>query len=506
MTQPLELPNLIMYFAITGAILSAIFYFLKWHKSLWMTFLQNFCGVWFIFSGFVKAVDPIGTQYKMEQYFAEFETTFAGSGMKFLAPMFPVLAKYALAFSIVTIILEIVLGVMLIAGVRKKLTAWLFFLLILFFTILTGFTYLTGYVPSGVNFFDFAKWGPYVKTNMKVTDCGCFGDFILLEPKVSFYKDCFLMIPALLFVFFTSKMHTLINRKFRFALTAFATGLTLLFCVKNTYWDLPVIDFRPFRIGTNIPERKKIESESEAQVKIIGYVMENEKTGEKKRLDITDGSTAAKFYMDVIYPTYKKEDGWKVSDQIKTEPSVRHTKISEFKINDVTENESEVTEDILTNPEYSFMIISYKLKHDKVTEKSIMVYDTLHLVDTVMMGRRVALLQKDSVVTKEVPVVTVDWDKEFLATYKDKIGAFANAALKNGNKVCAITHDSPIVIREFAKTLEAKYPFYQADDILLKTIIRSNPGVVLLKNGVVVDMWHINKLPSFEEAKAKSMK
>jgi hypothetical protein len=172
----------------------------------------------------------------------------------------------------------------------------------------------------------------------------------------------------------------------------------------------------------------------------------------------------------------------------------------------LTENESEITEDILTNPEYSFMVISYKLKHDKVTEKSIMVYDTLHLVDTIMMGRKVALLKKDSVVAKEVPIVTVDWDKEFLATYKDKINPFAHAALKNGNKVYAITHDSPIVIREFAKTLDAKYQFYQADDILLKTIIRSNPGVVLLKNGVVIDMWHINKLPSFEEAKAKSMK
>jgi uncharacterized membrane protein YphA (DoxX/SURF4 family) len=504
--KSIELTTLIMYFAIVGAVLSAIFYALKWHKTLWMTFLQNFCGVWFIFSGFVKAVDPIGTKYKLEQYFAEFDTTFAGCALKGLAPMFPFLSKYALPVGIFTIILEIVLGVLLIFGVRRKLTAWLFFLLMLFFTALTGFTYLTGYVPQGTNFFDFAKWGPYVKTNMRVTDCGCFGDFIILDPKISFFKDLFLMIPAFLFVFFTSKMHKLFNRKARFFATALVSLATLFFCFQNTYWDLPIVDFRPFKIGTDLPARKKLENEAEAKVKIIGYIMENEKTGEKKRLDIPDTTTAAKFYMDVIYKGYPKEAGWKVADQVKTEPEVKHTKVSEFMVYDVTENESEVTDDILSDPNYSFMIISNKLEHDKVTEKSIMVYDSIQVIDTVRIGKKINLVKKDSVLAKEVPVVTVEWNREFLATFKDKIGNFANAALKNGNKVAVITHDQPIVIREFAKTLEAKYTFYQADDILLKTITRSNPGVVLLKNGVVINMWHINKLPTFEEVKAKDFK
>ncbi len=503
MSKPLEITTLIMYFAVVGAILSALFYLLKWHKNIGMTFLQNFCGVWFIFSGFVKAVDPIGTQYKMEQYFAEFETTFAGSGMKFLAPMFPVMSKYALAIAIFTILLEVILGVMLIFGVKNKWTAWLFFLLMLFFTILTGFTYLTGHVPQGVNFFEFSKWGPYVKTNMKVTDCGCFGDFILLEPKISFIKDCFLMIPAFLFLFFSSKMHKLFNRKWRFVATTFLTAGTLLFCARNAFWDLPMFDFRPFKIGTSIPERKKLENDAEAKVKIIGYIMENEKTGEKLKLDIPDTSNAVKFYVDVVAKKYPKDGGWKVSDQVKTEPEVRHSKVSEFKVYDVTENESEVTDYIEEEANYNFMIVSYKLKHDKVTEKSIMTFDTLHLIDTVRMGKKMSFVPKDSVLSKEIPMVTVDWDKEFLDTYKNKINVLANAALANKNKVCVITHDQPIVIREFAKTLEAKYPFYQADDILLKTIIRSNPGVVLLKNGVVIDMWHINKLPTFEAIKAQ---
>ena len=181
--KSIELTTLIMYFAIVGAVLSAIFYALKWHKTLWMTFLQNFCGVWFIFSGFVKAVDPIGTKYKLEQYFAEFDTTFAGCALKGLAPMFPFLSKYALPVGIFTIILEIVLGVLLIFGVRRKLTAWLFFGLMLFFTALTGFTYLTGYVPQGTNFFDFAKWGSLCKNQYACYGLRLFWRFHYFRPE-----------------------------------------------------------------------------------------------------------------------------------------------------------------------------------------------------------------------------------------------------------------------------------------------------------------------------------
>lgn len=501
----MQLTTLIIYFAIAGALLTALFYMFRWQRNLLMTFFQNFCGVWFIFSGVVKAIDPIGTAYKMEQYFAEFEGTFAGANWTKLAALFPLMSKYALGFSIATIVLEIVLGVMLIFGIRNRLTAWLFFGLILFFTALTGFTFMTGYVPQGVNFFDFAKWGPYVKTNMRVTDCGCFGDFIKLEPRISFYKDLFLLLPSLFFVLKPSWMHRLFTRKFRFTTGIVATLATALFCFRNVYWDLPIVDFRPFKIGTNLPERKKMEEDAAAKVKIVGVVMENEKTGEKKQLNIPEGMDFAKFYVDVIFKEYPKDAGWKVLDQIKTDPEVPHTKVSEFQVYGTTESESDVTESILNDPQYSFMIIAYKLQHGKVTEKSLVKYDTLHVVDTLRNGKKISLLQRDTVVEKEIPFVDVAWEQDYLDTYKSKINPFAEAAMKNGNKVCVITHDQPIVIRNFAKTIGATYPFYQADDILLKTIIRSNPGVILLKNGTVVDMWHIRKLPSFDEVKA-SMK
>ena len=498
----MQLTTLITYFAIAGALLTAIFYMFRWQRQIVMTFFQCFCGVWFIFSGFVKAVDPIGTAYKLEQYFAEFEGTFSGANWKTLASLFPVMSKYALALSVFTIILEILLGVMLLFGIRNRLTAWLFFGLMIFFTALTGFTFMTGYVPQGTNFFDFAKWGPYVKTNMRVTDCGCFGDFIKLEPRISFYKDLFLMLPAFFFIFKSSWMHRLFTRKFRFATAAITIGAVLLFCFRNFYFDLPLIDFRPFKIGTNLPERKKLEEESAAKVKIIGCVMENEKTGEKKKLMIPDSLDFAKFYTKVVMMEYPKDAGWKFVDQIKTEPELAHSKVSEFTIYDTTESESDVTESILNDPQYSFMIVAYKLPHGKVTEKSIVRYDTLHVVDTIRNGKKIALLKRDSVMEKEIPLVDVDWEQDYFNTFKSQINPFAEAAMKNGNKVCVITHDQPIVIRHFAKSVGASYPFYQADDIMLKTITRSNPGVVLLKNGTVVNMWHIRKLPSFDAVKA----
>ncbi|NJN34756.1 MAG: DoxX family protein [Saprospiraceae bacterium] len=130
-----------------------------------------------------------------------------GSFLKGIAAMFPYLAQFALTFSIVMIVLEIVVGIMLILGQKPRLTAWLYLLIMVFFTILTGYTHLTGYVPSGVNFFEFSKWGEYIASNMKVTDCGCFGDFLKLSPTTSFYKDCALMPVALILLFFSKKWH-----------------------------------------------------------------------------------------------------------------------------------------------------------------------------------------------------------------------------------------------------------------------------------------------------------
>ena len=187
----MTLGTLVIGIGIAALVLTLLGGFVAKKVDNWLvSYLQNFTGALFIFSGWVKAIDPLGTAYKMEQYFAEFESTFSGTWFSFLAPLFPQLSEWASSFSVFMIVLEMVLGIMLLVGSSRRFTAWAFFLLVAFFTFLTGFTYLTGYVPEGVNFFQFGKWGEYVETNMKVTDCGCFGDFLKTRTSSFLLKRC----------------------------------------------------------------------------------------------------------------------------------------------------------------------------------------------------------------------------------------------------------------------------------------------------------------------------
>src|SRR5690606_30442879 len=120
-----------------------------------LSFLQSFSGVFFLFSGFVKAIDPLGTSYKMVDYFHAFSKHLADTPLEFLDGLWTFLAHHGHAVSIITIVLELVVGFMLLIGARQKLISWIFLLLVVFFTLLTGFTYLTGYVPNDATFFQF---------------------------------------------------------------------------------------------------------------------------------------------------------------------------------------------------------------------------------------------------------------------------------------------------------------------------------------------------------------
>ncbi|MFZ4635204.1 MAG: hypothetical protein ACOYNO_13450 [Saprospiraceae bacterium] len=490
-----SLPNLISAFAIVAGVLTFLTKRAGRTDNVLMSYLQYFTGVWFVFSGLVKAVDPIGTAYKMEDYFVQFEQTFAGLNNVFkgLAPLFPWLTQFGNGFSIFMIVLEIVLGVMLIIGYLPKVASWLFFLVVLFFTFLTGFTYLTGYVPAEANFFDFAKWGPYIKTQMRVTDCGCFGDFIKLNPRTSFFKDIALMLPALYFVFFSSKMHELFSRATRMGITVGVTLLSLLLCIQNTYWNDPMIDFRPFKKGANIREQKALEEEARGNMEITGWLMENTKDGKVVVVDNPDYKAVA--------AQYPKDQGWKVKDQIKTEPFiekdgkrvfVKETKISDFAVED-GEN-GEVTEDLLNEEGYSMMIVAYHL-HGVKAMQTVTERDSVWAIDTLPDGttqRRLAEVQ-----TQEIEKEVLAPDAEYARLFTEKINPLAEQAKKAGWKVYAITtYQDAEVAQGFAQAVGATYPFYKADDKLLKTIMRAEPGIVILKNGVVVEKYHQKHFPA----------
>jgi len=173
----------------------------------------------FVFSGFVKLVDPIGSQYKFQEYFSE-----SVLNIEFLIP-------YALPFAILLIVAEILLGVMILIGYKSKLTVWSLFVLTLIFLFLT--------------------W--YSAYYNKVTDCGCFGDAIKLSTWETFYKNVILIV---LIVFLLIKVAH-IKPIFKGKIPKLITFLSLagfLFIVQHVLTHLPLIDFRAYSIGKNLQD------------------------------------------------------------------------------------------------------------------------------------------------------------------------------------------------------------------------------------------------------------
>ena len=488
--------KLLLYIGIAAFILTLfVVLVLRKDKRIWMTYLQNFCGALFLFSGAVKAVDPLGTAYKMEQYFVEFQGLFEATSIGFIAPLFPWLSSFSAGFSVFMIVLEMVLGIMLIVGAKPKLTAWAFSLLVLFFLFLTGFTYLTGYVPSEANFFEFGKWTAFQESNMKVTDCGCFGDFIKLKPKTSFLKDIFLLIPAILFILFHSKFHQLFTARIGTWLTALFGFSVLLYCLSNYVWNIPDVDFRPFRNGVNIAEQKAAEEEAEANVDILGWVFKHKESGEVKTIMEADFVKAR-----ADYP----KDIWETVDQVRSKPAIAYSKISEFSASDIEGND--VTEEILHAPGMSFMIVAYKLYGDGQVEKERTVLDSLMISDTVKVndtGKLLIVENLDTVVAWQEKYADYLWEDTYLERYTNVMNPVLDRAAKAGHQVYALTaYASAEVIDDFSSDANCNYAFYTADDILLKTIVRSNPGLVVLRDGKIVGKFHYKDLPSFDEIMA----
>ncbi len=469
---------LLMIGAFALAFTLVVVFILKKHESAWMSYVQSFVGMLFLFSGAVKAIDPLGTAYKIEQYFGEFEGAFEASWCSFLAPLFPYLNNYAVAFSVGMIVFEIVLGLLILLGIYRKFSAWSYFILVVAFTFMTGFTFLTGYVGEGATFFNFSSWGPYVETNMKVTDCGCFGDFLKLEPKVSFLKDVFLLIPGFLFLFFTKKMHRLVGKKGSFIITAIATIATSIYCFSNYVWDIPHIDFRPFAKEVDIKKQRQIEEDAQAQVQVIGFLMENKKDPNKK-MEIKTSE----------YSTYSDE--WSVVEQIRTEPTLKPSKISEFDLSDIDGNEA--TYEVMDNEGKALVIVAYKLKGTS-SSKTETVIDTIVHIDE-SSGEEMT-----SFVNKDIELTDFKAESAYAESYTNKLVPFVNEAKKAGYAIYFLCAGASVPeIQDFTKDVGLEATILTGDDILMKTIIRSNPGVMVMDGAKILEKYHIKKLPAFSE-------
>jgi len=173
----------------------------------------------FIFSGFVKLIDPLGSAYKFQEYFGADVLN-----MEFLIP-------YALPFSIFLILAEIVLGVKLLVGFKPKITVWSLFVIILIFLFLTWYS----------AYYD------------KVTDCGCFGDAITLTPWETFYKNIILVGMIVFLLFNTARLTPVFGKTFAMWFS-FVSFFIFLYIVYYVLVHLPIVDFRAYSVGTNIPE------------------------------------------------------------------------------------------------------------------------------------------------------------------------------------------------------------------------------------------------------------
>ena len=478
---------LVILISIAALIMSVLTGLFKRQVDNWLvTYLQYFTGSLFVFSGAVKAIDPLGTAYKMQDYFAAFEGVFEPTWFSFLAPLFASLNHYAVAFSVLMIVFEILLGILLLIGSWRRFTSWAFLLLVVFFTILTGFTYLTGYVPNGVNFFQFGQWGPFVETNMKVTDCGCFGDFLKLPPRTSFLKDVFLLLPSLIFVYAWRSMHQLFSPATRHLVIGVSVPVLILYCLSNYVWNLPDIDFRAFREGVNVREQKAAEAEAMQAVEVIGY-----------RLTEKDGGRVVELPLDQYlaeFKNYPKEE-WEL-EQIQSEPALEPTKISDFIIN--TPEGAPATEEILDYPGHTLMVVAYTINGTSGIG-AVTVTDTIWRQDTLSRGDSVVIERTpERIVQREVRGETHNWAASYLQPWTEVVNPVLAEAEAAGVRVLAVVGGAGAdKIEDFRHASQSAYTFFAADDILLKTIIRSNPGIVLWEDGAIVKKWHVNKLPDF---------
>lgn len=268
-------------------------------------------GIVFIFSGVVKAIDPLGTVYKIEDYLR----AFGG----FCINLLP-LAWIAAGILITT---ELVLGIAVCTNVWPKVIAWI---TTAFYAVMTPLTL-------------------YIAIANPVSDCGCFGDAIVISNTATFWKNVFLLC---LTIFWTiaNKLYPPTNRDWRVNTTIVAgtAVVAILFMVWTTY-HLPIIDFRPYKIGNNIPELMEYPEGAPADVYEVKLVYKNQQ-GEEKVFELTN---------------YPKDSTWTfVEQKSKLIKKGYEPPIHDFEIR--TENFDDITDNVLTSEIPVHLVIMYDLK------------------------------------------------------------------------------------------------------------------------------------------------
>jgi len=217
-----------------------------------VNFSRLFVGLLFIFSGLIKINDPVGFSFKLEEYFGP--TVF---NIDFLLP-------YVLPLAIFIVVVEVLLGVFLLIGLKKEFTIYSLFAMIVFFTFLTWYS----------AYFN------------KVTDCGCFGDAIKLTPWESFTKDIILLVFIIILMIGLKYIKPLFTNKLQYSIPVISLVICILI-VNQVLSHLPLLDFRPYKIGNNIIENMITPEDSKKAIFRYDWLFNVE--GEKKIIS-TSGS------------------------------------------------------------------------------------------------------------------------------------------------------------------------------------------------------------------------
>ncbi|MFP4447192.1 MAG: BT_3928 family protein [Bacteroidales bacterium] len=357
-------------------------------------------GLVFIFSGFVKGIDPIGTKIKFTDYFTAF-------GMDQLEPL-------AFTLAILLILFEFMLGVALIVSFRIKVTSWVTLIFMSLFTLLTL----------------------YLAIDNPVSDCGCFGDAIIMTNWETFWKN--VIITGLSIIVFVNRNNfkETPRPKIQYSILSIAF-VFLVAIIVYCYSHLPIIDFRPYNIGANITE--KMEVPEDAPQPEYETILKYEKDGEIKEFTMDSLPDSTWSWVETENKLIK--EGY--------QPPIQDFTITAMEGHDITDI-------ILEKEEPVFLLISFNL--EKASDKN-----------------------------------------------QESINELARLAIeKYGNQsfIC-LTASTENEIEKYKDKHEVPYSFYHTDEITLKTIIRSNPGLVLIKEGTVLDKWHYNDIPTPEMVEEK---
>jgi len=364
-------------------------------RKIFVNIARLLLALTFILSGFVKAVDPLGTQYKINDYLSAMH-------LKDFVPDF-----LTLSTSVLLSAAEFVIGICLLFAIRRRLVSRVTLFMMVVMTLIT-------------------LW---LAIDDPISDCGCFGDALVLTNWQTFWKNVILLVAAAVITRWPLDMARMISRTNQW-IVLYYTAFFILFIAGYCLYDLPMFDFRPYHVGANIQQGMEVPEGAQQPQFETTFIME--KDGQRKEFTVDN------------YP----DSTWTFIDSKTVQTAEGYVPpIHDFTIE--SEN-GDITTEVLNQEGYTFLLISPHLEY----------------ADDSNFGR---------------------------------INQVYEYCQDNGYPFYCLTASTDRARSRWQDMTGAEYPFCTTDEITLKTMIRSNPGLMLLRQGTVIRKWSHNRLPKEQQ-------